>query len=156
VQGTRWAALINSWGCISKDLDKAVAIFDSIAAHPSTVESTPATLDVAVYEAMINVLVTNKRVDLIPSYLERLRNSIVHMTAYIANFVIKGYAALDDVTRAREVLESLQDPPAGVAASHNHALHGGARRSLLILVHRPLPGMQWFELSWVLENANAQ
>ncbi|KDQ14133.1 hypothetical protein BOTBODRAFT_32920 [Botryobasidium botryosum FD-172 SS1] len=125
VQGTHWAALINSWGCISKDLDKAIAIFDSIATHPSTARSATAMPDAVVYEAMINVLVTNKRMDLIPTYLERLRNSNVHMTAYIANFVIKGYAALGDVTRAREVFESLQDPPTGVAASHNHASHEG-------------------------------
>jgi len=47
------------------------------------------------------------------------------MTAYIANFVIKGYAALGDMERAREVFESLEDPPTGVAAAHNHASHEG-------------------------------
>lgn len=125
VQGTHWAALINSWGCISKDLDKAIEIFDSIATHPSTVQSGTNLPDAVVYEAIINVLVTNRRVDLIPTFLDRLRDSGIHMTAYIANFVIKGYAAMGDMERARHAFESLHDPPTGVAASHNHASHEG-------------------------------
>lgn len=125
VQGTHWASMINSWGCISKNLDRAIEIFDSIASHPSTAKSGSNLPDAVVFEAMLNVLVTNRRVDLIPMYLNRLRGSGIHMTAYIANFVIKGYAALGDMQRAREVFESLEDPPTGVAAAHNHASHEG-------------------------------
>ncbi|KAH9986804.1 hypothetical protein BJV77DRAFT_51556 [Russula vinacea] len=45
------------------------------------------------------------------------------MTAYIANLLIRGYAAAGNIDEARKVFESLVDPPVGVAAPHNHAPH---------------------------------
>ena len=123
VQGVHWAALINAWGCIQKNLDKAISVFDSIAKHPSTNQSGLKLPDAIVYEAMINVLVTLRRPDLIPSYLNRLTKSGVHMTAYIANLLIKGFAASGDLERSRQIFESLQDPPVGMAAPNNHAPH---------------------------------
>ena len=47
----------------------------------------------------------------------------VHMTAYIANFLIKGYANVGDMSEARKIFESLADPPFGIAAPNNHAPH---------------------------------
>ncbi|KAI0352539.1 hypothetical protein OH77DRAFT_1409036 [Trametes cingulata] len=123
VQGTHWAALINAWGCVQKDLDQALAIFDSIATHPTTNPHGPPMPDAVVYEALVNTLVTLRRMDLVPTYLERLRTSGVHMTAYIANLLIKGYASVGDIERSREIFESLQDPQEGVAAPHNHVPH---------------------------------
>ena len=69
---------------------------------------------------MINVLVTLRRTDLIPSYLKRLSESGIHMTAYIANLLIKGYAIDDDIQKSRESFERLYDPPVGHAAPNNH------------------------------------
>ncbi|KAI0666174.1 hypothetical protein C8Q78DRAFT_1083409 [Trametes maxima] len=123
VQGTHWAALINAWGCVQKDLDQALTIFDSIAAHKSTTSHGSPMPDAVVYEALINSLVTLRRMDLVPTYLQRLRASGVHMTAYIANLLIKGYASVGEIERSREIFESLQDPLEGVAAPHNHAPH---------------------------------
>ncbi|KAI0665365.1 hypothetical protein C8Q78DRAFT_986757, partial [Trametes maxima] len=123
VQGTHWAALINAWGCVQKDLDQALAIFDSIAAHRSTTSHSSPMPDAVVYEALINSLVTVRQMDLIPTCLQRLRASGVHMTAYIANLLIKGYASVGEIERSREIFESLQDPLEGVAAPHNHTLH---------------------------------
>ncbi|EJD00786.1 uncharacterized protein FOMMEDRAFT_125211 [Fomitiporia mediterranea MF3/22] len=126
VQGVHWAALINAWGCIQKDLNRAISIFDSIASHPTTQRSGLVLPDAIVYESMINVLVTLRRTDLIPSYLERLSASGIHMTAYIANLLIKGYAIAGDLERAREVFEGLLDPPTGHAAPNNHVPHSPA------------------------------
>ncbi|KAI0759739.1 hypothetical protein BD413DRAFT_617596 [Trametes elegans] len=125
VQGTHWAALINAWGCVHKDLDQALATFEAIATHPTTTGARggAALPDAVVYEALINTLVTLRRMDLVPAYLERLRASGVHMTAYIANLLIKGYAAVGELERSREIFEGLQDPQGGVAAPHNHAPH---------------------------------
>ena len=123
VQGTHWAALINAYGCVHKDLDKALATFEAIASHPATKSQRASLPDAVVYESLINTLVTLRRMDLVPSYLGRLQQSGVHMTAYIANLLIKGYAATGDLTRAREIFEGLQDPMEGVAAPHNHAPH---------------------------------
>lgn len=123
VQGTHWAALINAYGCVHKDLDKALQVFDSIATHPSTNSRNSPLPDAVVYEALINTLVTLRRMDLMPAYIERLQASSVHMTAYIANLLIKGYASVGEIERSREIFESLQDPQEGVAAPHNHVPH---------------------------------
>ncbi|KAI0751753.1 hypothetical protein C8Q80DRAFT_1098904 [Daedaleopsis nitida] len=123
VQGTHWAALINAYGCVHKNLDKALAAFDSIATHSTTVAQGSALPDAVVYEALINTLVTLRRMDLVPAYLERLQASGIHMTAYIANLLIKGYAAVGDIEQSRAIFEALQDPQEGIAAPHNHAPH---------------------------------
>lgn len=123
IQGSHWASLINAWGCVSKDLEKAIEVFESISRHPSTRRSSTPLPDAVTYEAMINVLVTHRRMDLVPAYMERLQASGIHLTAYIANLLIKGYAAVGDIVRAREIFESLEDPATGVAASSNHVPH---------------------------------
>ncbi|EGO04192.1 hypothetical protein SERLA73DRAFT_44140 [Serpula lacrymans var. lacrymans S7.3] len=123
LQGSHWAALINAWGCVKKNLDKAIVIFDSISSHPGVKHSATPLPDAVTYEALFNVLVTHKRVDLIPTYVERLNASSVHMTAYIANLLIKGYAAGGNIEQARTIFEGLADPPRGVAAPNNHVPH---------------------------------
>ncbi|KAJ8515753.1 hypothetical protein ONZ45_g6863 [Pleurotus djamor] len=123
IQGAHWASLINAWGCIVKDLDKAIEVFDSIATHPNTARSPSPLPDAVVFEAMINVLVAHRRTDLIPHFMEKLNAAGIHMTAYIANCLIKGYAITGQLDHARSIFESLQDPPEGVAAPHNHAPH---------------------------------
>jgi len=130
LQGTHWSALINAYGCVCKDLDKAINIFESISSRPSSRRSTLP--DAVTYESLINVLVTHKRMDLVPSYLARLQATGVHMTAYIANLLIKGYAAAGDIEEARRVFESLEDPPSGVAAPNNHVPHNSASSSPLL------------------------
>ncbi|PCH41686.1 hypothetical protein WOLCODRAFT_151735 [Wolfiporia cocos MD-104 SS10] len=123
VSGTHWASLINCYGCVEKDLDRALSTFDSIASHPSTTKSGLPLPDAVVFEALINVFVTLRRPDLIPVYVDRLQSLGIHMTAYIANLIIKGYANAGDIEAARKVFENLADPPNGVAAPHNHAPH---------------------------------
>jgi PPR repeat len=123
VQGSHWAALINAHGCVGRDLDKAIAVFNSIEKHPSTLATKAPLPDAVAFEALINVFVTMRRTDLVPEYLERLQRSGVHMTAYIANLLIRGYAAVGDMEQARIVFESLADPPVGVAAPNNHVPH---------------------------------
>lgn len=123
IQGSHWAAVINAWGCVNKDLDKAIAIFESIPSHPSTTRSSTILPDAVTFEALINAFVAHRRTDLIPRYIERLKSLGVHMTAYIANCLIKGYAAVGNLEQSRLVFESLLDPPQGVAAPNNHVPH---------------------------------
>lgn len=124
VNGTHWASLINAWGCVQKDLDKAITVFDSMRDHPSTRRSGAPLPDAVTFEALINVFVTLRRPDLIPVYVAKLSDYGIHMTAYIANLLIKGYAMSGDVEQARAIFDSLVDPPEGVAAPNNHAPHG--------------------------------
>ncbi|KAG1888745.1 hypothetical protein F4604DRAFT_1714916 [Suillus subluteus] len=131
LQGSHWAALINAYGCVKKDLAKAISTFDSIPAP-----------DAVTYESLINVLVTNKQMALAPSYMEKLKSSGVHMTAYIANLLIKGYAAAGDIEEARRIFENLVDPPSGVAASGNHVRHEGSNQRM-----SPSPSLSYREPS---------
>ena len=80
-------------------------------------------MDAIVFEAVINVLVAHKRTELLPVYVSKMNEAGVHMTAYIANFLIKGYANVGDLDQARAIFESLRDPPSGMAAPNNHAPH---------------------------------
>ncbi len=117
VQGVHWAALINAYGCVMKDLDKAMNIFNAIAEHPTTKESgskLPRRRHLRIsYQRPCHTPST----ELVPEVLERLSASGIHMTAYIANLLIKGYSDAGQIERSREVFESLLDPPVGVAAS---------------------------------------
>ncbi|EIW81989.1 hypothetical protein CONPUDRAFT_81601 [Coniophora puteana RWD-64-598 SS2] len=132
LQGTHWAALVNAYGCVAKDVHKAISVFDSIASHPSSRTASAASPmpDAVAYEAIINVLVTHKRMDLVPAYLARLDAAHVHRTAYIANLLIRGYAAAGDLAAARAVFEALADPPSGRAAPGNHVPHDSSSPSV--------------------------
>jgi hypothetical protein len=122
VMGTHWSSLINAYGCVQKDLNRAIEVFDSIASHPSTQKGSRMP-DAVSFEALINVFVTLRRTDLIPVYMDRFQSSGAHMTAYIANLLIKGYAVAGELEKARGVFAALADPPTGVAAPNNHAPH---------------------------------
>lgn len=123
VNGAHWASLIHAHGCVKKDLDRALAIFESIKNHPSTKRSGAALPDAVAFEALINVFNTVRRTDLIPHYVAKLQEYGIHMTAYIANVLIRGYAMHGDIEQARAVFDSLVDPPEGIAAPNNHAPH---------------------------------
>ncbi|KAG6884802.1 hypothetical protein C0993_008166 [Termitomyces sp. T159_Od127] len=114
VQGTHYAAMINAYGCVVKDLNQAIKIFTQIHDIPR---------DAVVYEALFSAFTVHRRADLIRQYLNQMHLEGVHMTAYIANCLIKTYSLLDDMEEARKLFESLQDPPEGVAAPNNHAPH---------------------------------
>jgi pentatricopeptide repeat protein len=118
--GAHFASLINAYGCAAKDMEKAVSIFEDLLSGQYPGAPKP---DAVVFEAIINVVVAHKRTELIPVYISKMTEAGVHMTAYVANFLIKGYALAGDIDQARSIFESLSDPPAGVAAPNNHAPH---------------------------------
>jgi pentatricopeptide repeat protein len=129
LMGSHWASLINAHGCIAKDLNRAIGIFESIATHPSTARSKSPMPDAVAYEALFDVLSFHRRPDLIPVYMHRLTTSQVRPTAYVANAVIKGYSVVGDIDSARTMFESLHDPPTGIAAPFNHGTtKGGVRQ----------------------------
>lgn len=126
VSGSHWSSLINAYGCIGGDIERAIAVFESVANHPSSLRNPRSMPDAVVYEALINVFVTQHRMDLAEPYIQRLQADGIHMTAYIANLLIKGHAATGGIEQARAVFESLHDPPDGIAAPNNHVPHGAA------------------------------
>ena len=62
ILGQHFGSLINAYGCVQKDLDKAIEVFDSIPSYG------PALADAVVFEALINALVGHRRTDLMPEY----------------------------------------------------------------------------------------
>jgi pentatricopeptide repeat protein len=119
--GAHFASLINAYGCVGKNFDKAISVFETM---PTVPRAPPP--DAVVFEAVINVIVAHKRTELLPVYVEKMNQANVHMTAYIANFLIKGYANIGDLDKAREIFERLADPPFGIAAPNNHVPHHAA------------------------------
>ncbi|SAM86390.1 uncharacterized protein UBRO_08865 [Ustilago bromivora] len=125
VQGTHWASLLNCYGCMLNDLDRAIATFDSIATHPATQSSKDRNTmpDAVSFEALLAVFVAHHRTDLIRSHVEKMKHAGVAMTAYIANLLIGGYsteAGEKGLEEARALFESMSEPAAGIAAVGNH------------------------------------
>lgn len=126
VQGVHWASLINAYGCVGKDLQKAIDVFESIPSHPHTVHGNGPLRSAVVYEALFNAFITHHRMDLVPAYLERMQAEGVYLTAYVLNPLIRGHALVGDIQSARAIFENMVDPPSGVAAPNNHAAHDAA------------------------------
>ncbi|GAA6014819.1 hypothetical protein JCM10207_002192 [Rhodosporidiobolus poonsookiae] len=123
ISGAHWASMITGYGVNAKDVDRAIAIFNSISAHPSTRNNPNGPLpDAVVYEALLNALIANGRADLCDQYLEEMRNKGVRMTAYVANTLIKGYAAQSLFVSARHIFAAMSEPPSGVASVGNHPI----------------------------------
>lgn len=135
VQGTHWASLIHTHGTVLRNLDRAIEIFESIADQAPMSRAGVSTVpNAVVYESLLAVFVAHGRTDLMPAYTTRMLGQDILPTAYIANLLIKGYAADGPLglAEARRVFNSMSDPPAGVAAAGNHLPrhHGaGALRS---------------------------
>lgn len=87
LEGTHWAALINSYGLAQNDLDTAIETFESISKHA---KSQRAGLpDAVTYEAILNSCLSNNRPDLVEYYAQDMRNRQIHSTAYCENARIK-------------------------------------------------------------------
>ncbi|KAK0547301.1 hypothetical protein OC846_003160 [Tilletia horrida] len=115
VLGTHWASLIHCYGIQLKDIDRAIAIFDqsSQAGEPDSIA----------FEALLSVFFEAERPDLIRKYVQSLAGSDLRATAYVCNILIKGLALEGQagLEEARAIFEQMQDPPAGLAATGNHA-----------------------------------
>ena len=81
VTGVHWASLLNAYGTVQKDVDRAIEIFESIAEHPASQGSKQPLPDVICYEALFNVFLANERLDLINKYREAMEAHFVRPTA---------------------------------------------------------------------------
>jgi pentatricopeptide repeat protein len=89
VSGAHWASLFYAWGCVKKDVDRVIALFESIPTHRSTRSARVPLPDALVYEALFNVFVENDRYDLVDTYMRQMKERGVRMTAYVANSLIR-------------------------------------------------------------------
>ncbi len=122
VQATHWASLIESAGITESSVAKARATFDSIASHRSTIRSRAQLPDAVCYEALLSVYAHHKEIDSIKDLIISAIRSGTHLTAYVANIVIRAFSSsgASGLEDARAIFAQMQDPPAGLAASGNH------------------------------------
>ncbi|KAI7938278.1 hypothetical protein MJO28_015198 [Puccinia striiformis f. sp. tritici] len=128
ITGAHWSTLINVKGNVSKDLEGTIKLFDQISQHPNNYQKSRRAggelmnklPDAICYEALFNVFLAFKRADLVPQYVERIKNEGIHMTAYVVNTLMKVYASSGQIDTARELFESLVDPPPGHPGLFNH------------------------------------
>jgi hypothetical protein len=113
IQGSHWASMINTIGCVKRDLEGAIQRFESLKS-----EGTRPLPDLLCYEALFAVIASHRRPDLLETYLARFNASGIQMNAYVANQVIKGFALGGKIERGREIFESLEDPPEGFSAKY--------------------------------------
>lgn len=136
VSGNHYSSLIIAYGCTMHDLQGALNIFQEIRGTPQIQASMwpmarpsqgrTRLPDVLAYEALLSVLVTHHRIDLMQEYFEQMiTKDRVRPTAYIYNLLIKGWASVGDLESARAIFERMVDPAAGAAAPNNHAPHMG-------------------------------
>lgn len=90
VQGVHWASLINSHGCIQRNLEEAQRIFASIA-DTSRSGQLP---DAVCYEAILNACLVNERPELVEDFVLQMRRQKLHSTAYVENARIKVIVSL--------------------------------------------------------------
>ena len=96
-----YAALIHAYGCNLQDIDKARQIFDRVLAEGRV------RLDACLYQALFEAMVANHMVKDTESILPSIEANGVHMTAYIANSLIHGWAKEMNIAKAEEIYKSL-------------------------------------------------
>lgn len=133
VTGAHWASLINAYGSVAKNLDRAISVFESIEQHPSTVKSKSKLPDAVVYEALLNALIANDRADLCDKYLKLMDERGVRMTAYVANTLINVRPFARAVCRSLVVVVNSVLNPTGPRESEEH----GSRSRCIRVSRRP-------------------
>ncbi|BGP23762.1 hypothetical protein JCM10295v2_002663 [Rhodotorula toruloides] len=90
VNAEHWASLITAYGVFGKDVERALAIFESIKDHATTLENPDSRLpDAEVYVALLCACTANGRYDLVDQFLDRMRKEGVQVAAPLADELLK-------------------------------------------------------------------
>jgi pentatricopeptide repeat protein len=76
-------------------------IFDSVLSDPSI------SLSASVFQALFEAMVANHQVADTESVLKQMRSRGIELTPYIANTLIHGWAAENNISKAREIYSSV-------------------------------------------------
>lgn len=96
-----YASLVHAQGCVQHNLDAARKVFDTVIAD-SRVRLQP-----CLYQALFEAMVANNRVADTEEIVKGMIKRNVEMTAYIANTLIQGWAAEGNVTKAKNIYDSI-------------------------------------------------
>ena len=100
-EAVHYAALIHAKGCVLHDMPAARALFDSVLVN-NRVRIQP-----CLYQALFESYVANRAVAETEPLLSEMKKQGVHMTAYIANTLIHGWATTGEIQKAKAVYEKL-------------------------------------------------
>ncbi|EEQ30786.1 hypothetical protein McanMca71_000535 [Microsporum canis] len=100
-EAVHYASLIHARGCVLHDMAGAREAFDSALAQPHLRPQA------CLYQALFESMVANHQVSDTPAMLADMAANKVAMTAYIANTLIHGWAAVGNVRNAKAVYDGV-------------------------------------------------
>ncbi|CDS10510.1 hypothetical protein LRAMOSA03185 [Lichtheimia ramosa] len=104
-QPTHYATLIYAYGTVLKDIKNAQKVFDQVmdtSKHDDGME--------AVYQAMLDALITNDQLDRAEMlYAQMSRHISKSSSPYIENLLLRGYGAKGLVQKAERLFDSMAD-----------------------------------------------
>jgi len=108
VSAIHYAALIHAKGCLLNDLDGAIQSFKD---YQHSVKGKRALdFDIAnVYQAVIESLVANNKIEDIKQYTTEMTMQGISMTPYIANSLIQGFANNGQIDKCEEIYNNLNN-----------------------------------------------
>ena len=92
-----YASLIHARGCVLHDMAGARRVFDEVMADPKVAPNP------IVYQALFESMVANHQVTDTEPVLAEMRKRRVPLTAYIANTLIHGWAAVRNIDKAKAI-----------------------------------------------------
>lgn len=96
-----FASLIHSRGCVLHDMEGARRVFDSL------VKDSVVPLNASLYQALFEAMVANHKVADTEPILEQMRKERIELTPYIANTLIHGWAAANNIDKAQAIYDAV-------------------------------------------------
>lgn len=96
-----FASLIHSRGCVLHDMAGARRVFDSL------VKDSVVPLNASLYQALFEAMVANHNVADTEPILAQMRKQSIELTPYIANTLIHGWAAADNIDKAQAIYDAV-------------------------------------------------
>lgn len=100
-EAVHYASLIHAHGCVLHNIDAAREVFQSVVSNPKV------RLQPCLYQALLEAMVANGRVQETDAIVQDMAARKVDMTAYIANTLINGWAAVGNVSKAKGIYDSI-------------------------------------------------
>lgn len=101
-----YATLIQSYGCLHRDVASAVACYNEL-------RKTEIKVDRTVYQAMLSTYIENNDMPAAENLYQEMINSGTSSWAYIENLLITGYGAQGNLAKVEEVWERMTDKKDG-------------------------------------------
>ncbi|KAI7851122.1 hypothetical protein BDC45DRAFT_516493 [Circinella umbellata] len=99
---SHFATLIRSYGCLHRDVNSAVAVYNEM--KKANVQP-----DETVYQAMLNTFIDNNDIQAAEKLYQEMLASGAHSSSYIENLFITGYGSLGDMEKAEKIWDNMLD-----------------------------------------------